>query len=333
MNASATMRNAFIGTSRLSFCQANIGGNPSTRWPNRQPADPDFEAVDYVEYKASMRAVKIEEGPIYDNTCDVKDRGMGKAAKLGKMFTQFPIRDPPYLVSILFFIGSLIFIANSVFGLIPFIAPQWEFPHLMDIFYPVTIFVAASTYFAAGIIDMLGAFNAENGIMEIAKNKRGVPVLEHQPALLGSEEWSWSTCGRFRKLMRSDPNFQAGFFMFCGGMVLNIGAYPTIPGLMDPNSAYFPYLAFVTLIVGGWIVFVANSVAMFAKQKRWWRLKVTDAGWQGRLWFGLGGIGFMLTGVFLLLAESVMAAWVSLAGNACLLLGSIIVWYDTMEVV
>lgn len=333
MNASATIRNDFIRASRLSFQHGSIGEIPTTRWPNLQPAKITFTLVDYAEYHAKMKAVKIEEGPIYDNTCDIEDPEMGKTEKLAKMFTEFSLRDPAYLVTILFLIGSILFLVNSIFGLIPFAAPELAFAGLMTIAFPVTIFVGASAFLIAGIIDLLGAFNAENGVMEIAKTQDGAARLEHQPALLGSEEWSWSACGRFRKLLRTDPAFQAGFFQFCGGLVLSVSAWTTIPGLIDPKADYFPLLAFVPQVIGGAMIFIGNLVVMFAEQDRWWKPKVTDAGWQGALWGGLGGFGFMWSGIFLLVADFVLAAWASFAGSVAFLLGSVLVWYDTMEVV
>ncbi|CAI6307809.1 unnamed protein product [Periconia digitata] len=332
MNAAAALRNEIVRHSQLSFQRLNIGGIPTSKWPNLKP----FKAVDYAEYLSKMQATKEELGPSYDNTYDVEKNykpPMSGGEKLSRMFTTFPLRDPAYLVVIFFIIGSIDFTINGAIGLIPIINPEGASPELMAVWFPTTIFIGAGFFLFAGILDLLGAFNAENGLMEITKNSNGGKDLTHRPALLGSKEWSWGTNGRFMKLLKSDVAFQSGFSQFLAGLIFTISAFTTIPGLFDPMSPSFPLIAFFPQVVGGFMFFAANAVLAYVEQDHFWGFKPFSANWQSGFLGAGGGLGFMMGGLLLLLSDFPGAAWASMIGSVSFLLGSIAGWYSVMEMV
>ena len=254
--------------------------------------------------------------------------------KWKRLFTEFPYRDPTWLVAIVFVIGSIDFTINAFFILLPMLEPSTAFETLPTVAIPATIFIGAFMFTAAGILDMFGSFNADGGLFQIANSEGGGKRLRHKPSLLGSDGWMWRpTWRKFKELLLTNKPFQAGLMQLFGGVILTISAFAGFPGFLDPTSPVFPVVVFAPQVFGGFLFFLANAMLVIGcEQDRWWRPKPLSASWQAAFQNSIGGLGFALTGVFLLQDRALESAIATFVGSWAFLIGSLLGWYAIMDI-
>lgn len=78
---------------------------------------------------------------------------------IGKMFTYYPIWDVSYLVAVVFTWGSVVWVINAFFALLPFTNPSTSFPTETLYGGGITAFIGATIFEIGSILLMLEAVN------------------------------------------------------------------------------------------------------------------------------------------------------------------------------
>jgi len=304
----------------------------------------DFKPVDYLQHRkdcheertASTLSFNVttnsgSESSYVDNSSymDFDDRETF-SSRVRKMVTIFPYRDPIYLVAVVFALGSLDLVINGFFDLLPRLSPETAFETEETIAVPSTVLIGSILFFAAGIFDTFGALNADRGTLETSKEDLG--AVTYKPALLGTPEFKWiPSRTKFLELASTNLAFQAGLLVLFGGIIFMFAGIVDFPGVIPEESPFFKLIVFGPQIIHGVIFLVANAMLAFSEQERWFKPKVADPDWQGAFLNSVGGLGFMLAGVFLFARWEESAAVAELAGSVAFLIGSLVRWYVVME--
>ncbi|KAK2052600.1 hypothetical protein LY76DRAFT_598482 [Colletotrichum caudatum] len=349
MNASANLRKSFIRTSVLvpvppagsSLDDSTI--RRRTLWPQAPEIDNEqrqwiVQTLEYIEYNTRCAVERenslhspIEKYSLENSTVEVQG---SRSTQASRMFTIYPYKDMNWVVTMLFVLGSIVFLINAALGLLPFIDPALAFPTLATVALPSTILISASMFMTGGILGMFAAFNADRGTLEKTgdKSAEGGASVIYRPALIGSPAWVWiPSAADAAAVLRTLP-FQAGMMQLLGGSILYISAVASVPGLLDPNDlALTQTLVFMPQVIGGSMFFVANSALLIFAQDAWYKPKFGSGEWQGALWNAFGSSGFALTGVLLLRGDFFGASLMGFAGSFFFLVGSVIQWYVLME--
>ncbi|CAI6331997.1 unnamed protein product [Periconia digitata] len=350
MNASASIRKAYVRQSMATM--QPLGIQNITTIPQARPVDEEklrnFKPVDYIEHRNQCRTEKLSPGPFYDlqgmeaamfNTPSISEV---RRARFQKMFTVIPYRDPIYLVAVIFLIGSLDLVINAFLDLVPHAPPpnaleaREVMPEPMmeteePISVPITVLIGSIAFFVAGIFDTFSALNAEHGTFEM--DGKGSDKAKFKPALLGTPEFKWiPDWAKFIELTATNIAFQAGLIVLFGGIIFMFAGIVDFPGVIQETSPFFNAVVFGPQIIHGLLFFVANAMLALSEQKRWWEPKLDDPDWTGAVLNTIGGLSFMLAGIFLLEKDQIAAAISELIGSMMFALGSLLRLYVVMEI-
>lgn len=339
MNASSAIRADFIRTSRLSFHNGRISRIQD--WPAFQPVDhlAHREKCDEERNKPAMVYDTFEEDVEKGSVSDFDEQPeMSTGEKLRRMVTVFPWRDCTWLVAVIFAVGSLDFTINAFFGLLPLVAPALTFEGETTLAVTATIFIGATAFTVAGILDFFGAFNADRGALQVEKSEEGKDgkkkgTLRHKPPLIGDKDWIWvPTRSRFIELLLTNKPFQAGLMQLVGGAFFITSAFTGLLGFIPPDDPNFPLLAFGPQVVGGSLFMSANlMLTVCCEQEVWWRPKPLSIGWQATFQSAIGGAGFLATPLFLFQNKVLEGAVAAFVGSWAFLVGSLLGWVGVME--
>ena len=78
---------------------------------------------------------------------------------IGRMFTKYPIWDVSYLVAFVFTLGSVIWVINAMFALLPFTNPKSEFPGETLYGGGISAFIGATVFEIGSVLLMFEAVN------------------------------------------------------------------------------------------------------------------------------------------------------------------------------
>ncbi|GJC78312.1 hypothetical protein ColLi_01150 [Colletotrichum liriopes] len=349
MNASANLRKSYIRASVLvpippaapkmgdSTIKRRAGRSQGTEVDDTQ-RQRIVQTLDYLEYRTRCAIERedylpspIKEYSLENSTVEVQG---SRGSQLKRMLTIYPYRDMNWVVTMLFVVGSVVFVINAALGLAPFLDPSLAFPTLATAALPTTILIGATMFMSGGILGVFAAFNADRGTLERSdtKSTEGGANVIYRPALIGSQAWVWiPSVVDAAAVLRTVP-FQAGLMQLSGGLVLSVAAVAGIPGLLDPDDLFVTQaLVFMPQVIGGSMFFIANLALMVYAQESWCKPKVGSAEWQGALWNAMGSSGFAVTGLLLLQNDMFGASVASFAGSSAFLIGSVIQWYVLME--
>ncbi|KAF1953024.1 hypothetical protein CC80DRAFT_596171 [Byssothecium circinans] len=355
MNASATIRSAYVRASVMNM-RPSVGTSMSSiRELESRPANPtklrDFKPINHLEHRSLCNQERVATGPYHDvhknsdsdhayikndymvneSFMDFSDEGATFRTRIRKIYTVFPYRDPIYLVAIVFLLGSIDLVIDAFFDLLPLTIPSSAFETEERIAVPTTVLIGSILFFAAGIFDTFGALNADRGTLETSKEDLG--NVTYKPALLGSPEFKWiPSREKFIDLATTNLAFQAGLIVLFGGVIFMVAGIVDFPGVVPEESKFFGLIVFGPQVIHGFLFLVANSMLALSEQERWWKPKVTDADWQGAFLNAVGGFGFMLAGFFLFRRDGLAAAVAAMVGSWAFVLGSLVRLYVTMDV-
>jgi hypothetical protein len=350
MNASATIRASYIRQTRMSIaprfpCPLSIPDTTNDVEP-RPALDEklkNFIQVNHIEYREKCHNERTAPHICFDidknadmNNAYIDNRhidtqsyfewpefDVSASARLKRMFTTFPVRDPVYLVVILFIFGSVDLVINAFFDLLPRTNPYTIFKTEETIAVPTTVLLGSILFLVAGVLDTFGALNADAGSMK----EDGV----YRPALLGAGEFKWIPAReKVVELTMNNLAFQAGLLVLFGGIVFVFAGIVDFPGVVREENN--PLLVFGPQVVHGALFFVANAMLALSEQERWYKLKIRDADWQSTVLNAVGGFGFMMAGFLLLEKDEISAAIAAMLGSWAFLIGSLIRWWVVMEV-
>ncbi|KAK1993169.1 hypothetical protein LX36DRAFT_263091 [Colletotrichum falcatum] len=346
MNASANLRRSYIRTSVLIPVPpaGDDSGDSSvkrrTLWPQGVEGDNAqrqqvVQTLDYRDYQARCVEQRDDSMPppikdysLEDSTVEVEKSG---SSRVRRMFTIFPYRDMSWVVTIMFVVGSSLFVAHAIMGLLPFINPALTTAPIVQ---PATILAGSCIFVVGGLCGLFAAFNANRGTLETSEGKslEGGPNVVYRPALIGSAAWIWiPSMGHICALLKVLP-FKAGLVLQLGGTILSISAVTGMPGVLDPRNFFLTQmLTFLPQVIGGSMFFVANCTLMIFAQEVWYKPNFGSGEWQGACSNAIGSAGLALTGVLLLQGNFPGASVVAFPAAFALLTGSVIQWYGLME--
>lgn len=345
MNASATMRNAYVRASVINIYPST--GLLPIREIQCRPMDPDklrnFKKVDHLQHREACEKERMEDihkhteiiqtAAIEENQSFMEFDDENKdtpGARIRKMFTRFPYRDPIYLVAVIFALGSLDLVIDGIFDLLPLLLPSSEFETRETIAIPTTVLIGSVFFFVAGIFDVFGALNADNGTLESSKEDLG-PV-EYKSALVGSPEFKWIPSKiKFLDLLTTNLAFQAGLIVLVGGVIFMFAGVVDFPGVVPDDSPSFPLVVLGPQIVHGFLFWIANVLLTLSEQEKWYIPKVRDPCWQGAFLNASGGFWFMMSGFFALRKDELGAAAAEVTGSLAFFVGSLGRWYVVMQ--
>ncbi|KAF2439384.1 hypothetical protein P171DRAFT_369712 [Karstenula rhodostoma CBS 690.94] len=341
MNASATIRSAYV---RASVVHMRPPGMPGST-PERRPVNPEklheFKKVDHIRHREECEK---ERATTTTEDCELKpttvandtqsymdfDDGETARSRIRKMFTKFPYRDPIYLVSVVFAFGSLDLVINASFDLLPRVAPESKFETEETVAVPTTVLIGSILFFAAGIFDVFGALNADRGTLETSKEDLG--AVTYKPALLGSPEFKWLPSKmKFIELFTTSLAFQAGLIVLFGGVIFMFAGIVDFPGLISEESPLFSSIVFGPQVIHGFLFLVANAMLAISEQDKWYLPKIKDPDWLGAFLNATGGFWFMMAGFFFFQKDELAAATAAMVGSWAFLIGSLVRWNVVME--
>ncbi|KAK1913579.1 hypothetical protein P3342_012337 [Pyrenophora teres f. teres] len=355
MNASATIRASYIRQARMSIIHEtnfplSIAETSVVTLEPRPASDEkleSFEKLDYAVHLEKTHQERDAEPQVFDveklaetsqayaEACPIDwNENKSIRVRLKTMFTVFPVRDPIYLVAIMFLIGSIDLVANAFFELLPRLLPEEPKDELNEmIAVPTTVLIGSIFFFVAGIFDTFGALNADHGTL--GTTKASPNKLIFRPALLGSPEFRWiQPWAKFKDLALTNIAFQAGLIVLFGGVIFMFAGIADFPGLV-PESDFGDLIVFGPQVIHGLLFLIANLMLAFSEQEKWFRPKFSNADWQGAFLNSVGGAGFMMAGFFLFQGENgiggVKAAISAMVGSWAFLIGSIIRLVDIRQ--
>jgi hypothetical protein len=316
-----------------------------------------FVHVDYIEHREKCQSERVAQLIVFDieNNTDsdqayIDDRYLDNPSfmewdnennnsvrvRLKSMFTVFPYRDPIYLVAIIFLIGSIDLVINAFFDLLPRLMPSSAFETEETVAVPTTILIGSIFFFVAGIFDTFSALNVDRGTLETSK--WNPEKVKYRPALLGTPDFKWIPSWiKLRDLTWNNLAFQAGLIVLFGGIVFMFAGIVDFPGIVSEEDPLFTLIVFGPQVIHGALFLCANAMLAVFEQERWYKPKWFDPDWQSAFLNAVGGLGFMMAGLFLFQeGESreqgeINAAIAAMTGSCAFLVGSVIRWYVVME--
>lgn len=296
----------------------------------------DFVEVNHIEYRAQCHAQRT------DIDIDVeKATNSPKSSfewpntptrfrtRFKRMFTTFPVRDPIYLVAMIFLLGSIDLVINAFFDLLLRMHPSTFTETAETVAVPTTVLIGSIFFFVAGVFDTFSALNADSGTLKESDGN-----LIYRPALLGSQEFKWiPSSEKFIALSTQSLAFQAGLLVLFSGVVFIFAGVVDFPGVIpEEDNAFFGLVVFGPQIVHGALFFVANIMLAVSEQERWYVVDVLDADWQGAVLNAMGGFAFMIAGLFLFAGSELKGAVAAMVGSWAFLVGSLMRWYVVLVV-
>lgn len=292
------MRSAYVRQSLAVMHPVNLYRRPSTPQTPR-PGDSEklrnFTALDFAEYREICNREKHAPGPFCDlqktdgESFDTESSKI-ESARIRKIFTIFPYRDPIYLVAMVFLIGSIDLVINACIDLrprtLPYPARNLDARELEETMHstvekeepvslPITLIIGSILFFAAGIFDTFGALNADHGTFEVDDEDCG--VARFKPALLGTSQFKWiPDRAKFINLATTNVAFQAGLIVLFGGVIFMYAGIVDFPGVVDAESPFFNLVVIGPQIIHGFLFFIANAILALSGQNKWWQPKPED---------------------------------------------------------
>lgn len=293
----------------------------------------NFVPVDHLEHREKCdlerRKIYIYDEPYSPSYLEWETTG-SFGARVRKMYTIFPYRDPVWLVAVIFALGSLDLVINAFFDLIPQLDEKLQFETNESVAIPTTVLIGSIFFFVAGIFDTFGALNADRGTLDTNKETNKVT---YRPALLGSPEFKWiPSWVKLWDLTMTSLAFQAGLIVLFGGVVFMFAGIVDYPELVPEKAPLFATIVFGPQVIHGALFLVANAMLAISAQDNWYKPKWWDADWQGAFLNTVGGFGFMMAGLFLFGGDKLAAAVAALLGSCAFLIGSLIRWYIVIEI-
>ncbi|KAL8386973.1 hypothetical protein RB595_010254 [Gaeumannomyces hyphopodioides] len=308
----------------------------------QQPPPRLIQVVDYMSYKAQCERERQQAAAavdLYKNSnasgdslgkppakfyVEIEEGGRGRIVR---MFTVFPVRDINWVVTVMFIFGSASFVTSATFGLVPVFFPSLAFPEIGTLAVPGFLACGSVTFTIAGVLGMIGAFNANRGTVEVQKDG----VATYRPALIGSESWVWApTKEEFAALFKSIP-FPASLVSWISGLFFLVATISNQPGVMDKTSAAWKILVPTQQVIGGVLLFLANVSVIFVIQEKWYKPKLSSPDWLGTFLNIVGSTGFALIGILTLAGDASGPGFTYWYGAMAFLIGTLIGLYGLME--
>lgn len=269
------------------------------------------------------------------------------------MLVDYPVYDISWLVAYIFVWGSIIWVINAFFSLLPDVAPTLTFRNEVLYGGGITAFVGATVFEIGSILLMLEAINENNSscfgwaISDVLDKHSRHPIATpshsactHHHAhtsSLTSPTWQWlPTVHALRTHYIHSLSFLACLSQLLGATIFWIAGFTALPGiytaLTNPrllNCAYW-----LPQVIGGSGFVISGTLFMLETQCKWYKPAFDQLGWWIGLWNLIGGVGFTLCPAFGFFTQAwaqEQAAVSTFWGSWAFLIGSVVQWYESLQ--
>ncbi|KAI1328325.1 hypothetical protein F5Y16DRAFT_159010 [Xylariaceae sp. FL0255] len=279
-----------------------------------------------------------------------------------KMVVRYPVWDVSYDVAVIFTIGSVIWVINGFFVLLPEVAPSSAFPGESTYGGGVTAFIGATIFEFGSILLMLEAVNEDRTdcfgwALEEAMESRSLllrpdpdrcahhhPVKEAFITKKGQPESSsktrtwqwWPSWYELKTHYFRQIGFLACFSQMIGATVFWIAGFTGLPPIY--NSLSLPAvngIYWLPQVVGGTGFIISSWFFMLETQTKWYLPAPKTLGWHIGFWNLLGALGFTLCGALGFASANDSAVYGSLLatfiGSWAFLIGSAVQWFESLD--
>jgi hypothetical protein len=260
------------------------------------------------------------------------------AYSIWRMLTYYPVWDISFDVAYVFTIGSVIWVINAFFVLLPLLRPDTEFKNEELYGGGITAFIGATVFEIGSILLMIEAINEnragcfgwaleravshkEEGDEQVTLmpskshcthhhiNKRNLvgsgsrvasgPSAKHDYSS-NTRSWVWWPSNEdLRTHYLRSLGFLASLAQLFGATVFWISGLTALPGIYDHMSRPITIVFYWTpQVVGGLGFIVSGTLFMVETQSKWWKPAPKTLGWWIGVWNLIGGIGFTLCPAF-----------------------------------
>jgi hypothetical protein len=371
-------REPLQGNSALQLQQSRVTGpvsflNP-TRAPFRHDARPD------VRFKWTSRdnrkgrhAVVVPGTKTTDGSKHATPRPTTSpqtiASSLWRMLTYYPVWDISFDVAYVFTIGSVIWVINAFFVLLPLLRPDTEFNNEELYGGGITAFIGATVFELGSLLLMVEAVNenragcfgwaleraVSHGKDEGGNDAALIPSKSHcthhhsnKRNLVGTgsqhsakhadhaRTWIWwPSAHDLRTHYLHSLGFLASLAQLFGATVFWISGLTALPGIYNHMSRPITVVFYWTpQVIGGMGFVVSGTLFMMETQSKWWKPAPETLGWWIGVWNLVGGVGFTLCPAF----GYDRSEWAQLQacvstfwGSWAFLIGSVVQWYESLE--
>ncbi|KAI1867747.1 uncharacterized protein JN550_006888 [Neoarthrinium moseri] len=326
MNAASTYRTSII----LSASQTDSEGQQKRRRT--------FVAVDWNRYKAECESLRspntTPQSTLPDELppkpeFDVDPRRSWK--QTGARSSKLSLCDANSIIALLFFFGSLFFVANGFFTLLPLTNPELTFRGEAELVAPITNLLGALFFTSGSLLSLPTIWNTPSS-QTGTKDTQALDKLS-RPVLITDISWRWlPTRGDLKSVMAETP-FQSAIAQMFGVIVLFPSVVTGFPGVLNTNDlSGFSFGVFGPLFLGGSLFFVSSVIMLVYTQERWYLPAFLSIVWQASLLNALGSLGFALAGAFLLLGNITTGTLMSFAGSWAFLCASLLQGLDLIVI-
>jgi hypothetical protein len=260
------------------------------------------------------------------------------ARSIWRMLTYYPIWDISFDVAYVFTIGSVIWVINAFFVLLPLLCPDTEFKNEELYGGGITAFIGATVFEFGSFLLMAEAINenrtgcfgwalksavshGESGedqmVLTPSKshcthhhfNKRNLvgngsntatePAAKHDhDNNIRSWVW-WPSSEELRTHYLHSLGFLASLAQLFGATIFWISGLTALPGIYNHMSRPITIIFYWTpQVIGGLGFIVSGTLFMVETQSKWWKPAPKTLGWWIGVWNLIGGVGFTICPAF-----------------------------------
>ncbi|KAK8172236.1 LOW QUALITY PROTEIN: hypothetical protein BKA80DRAFT_287979 [Phyllosticta citrichinensis] len=267
--------------------------------------------------------------------------------------------DISYLVALIFTAGSVIWVINGFFVLLPLIMPSSEFHNeILSGVGSILLMLEAVNENRTGcfgwalstVLDQ-HALDAEKSIHTVQLTPKRSTCEHHHAnsrnldqhgASTNSEpenekHWCWfPSCTQLRTHYAYELGFWACLIQLVAATIFWIAGFAALPGEYNHMSdGVIDGVYWTPQVVGG-LGFVASGfLFMLETQTHWWKPALGQLGWYVGAWNMVGGVGFTLSPAF---GYDMAATWAQYQaacstfwGSWAFLVGSLLQYYESLE--
>ncbi|KAJ7718682.1 hypothetical protein DFH07DRAFT_872388 [Mycena maculata] len=268
-------------------------------------------------------------------------RAEGTLQKLANM-SRIEYWNVSWWVSILFTVGSIVWVINGFIAFLPFVNPNVATDDIGDGW---TAWLGATIFEFGALAGLWEAWNRGDA----ADFGWGVRMLLHGEPSDETEtenhekspsaprkKWIWfSTDGKYFH----ELGFVAAFVQYWAATIFWVSGFtaiPTVQNSIQSKTAILDVFFWTPQVIGGTGFIIASTIIMIETQKKWYLPSLTSLGWHIGFWNLVGGVGFTLCGALGYgLNDSTKIAYQSSCstfwGGWAFLIGSVIQWYEAVN--
>ncbi|PSR89051.1 hypothetical protein BD289DRAFT_366452 [Coniella lustricola] len=281
---------------------------------------------------------------------------------IARMVLRYPVWDVSYDVAVVFTLGSIVWVINGFFVLVPAVDPAASFSGESTWGGGVSAVVGATIFEVGSVLLMLEAVNenrsecfgwaverSADDLLTLTQDKSrcrhhhvekshdGDVGAKTTKDGKGSRTWTW--CPSWYELKTHyfrDIGFLACFFQMLGATVFWISGFTGLPQILSVLSVpATDGIYWLPQVIGGSGFIISSWLFMLETQKKWYLPAPTVLGWHMGFWNLVGALGFTFCGAFGFASSNdvydMAAIWSTFIGSWAFLIGSVVQWYESLD--